>query len=83
MDGRFSSPGFCGETIRPHYLRVTGLDERERPFDRVFEGFDAVVVHHEMDHTAALKLTIPQNVPLIDLPDVERLLSGCDWRVSR
>ena len=32
---------------------------------------------------AALKLTIPQNVPLIDLPDVERLLSGCDSCVSR
>jgi len=29
---------------------VTGLDEQGRPFDRVFEGFDAVVVHHEMDH---------------------------------
>jgi len=32
---------------------------------------------------AALKLTIPQNVPLIDLPDVKRLLSGCDLHVSR
>jgi 2-dehydro-3-deoxygluconokinase len=32
---------------------------------------------------AALKLTIPQNVPLIDLADVERLLSGCDSCVSR
>jgi peptide deformylase len=21
-----------------------------KPFDRVFEGFDAVVVHHEIDH---------------------------------
>jgi peptide deformylase len=31
-------------------LRVTGLDEWGKPFDRVFEGFDAVVVHHEIDH---------------------------------
>jgi peptide deformylase len=50
FDGCLSFPGLYAETVRPHYLRVTGLDERGRPFDRVFEGFDAVVVHHEMDH---------------------------------
>jgi peptide deformylase len=33
-----------------HYLRVTGTDETGQPFDWVFEGFDAVVVHHEIDH---------------------------------
>ena len=38
------------DTIRPHHLRVTGLDEEGKPFDRVFTGFDAVVVHHEIDH---------------------------------
>ncbi len=50
FDGCLSFPGLYGETRRPHYLRVTGLDERGKPFDRVFEGFDAVVVHHEIDH---------------------------------
>jgi peptide deformylase len=50
FDGCLSFPGLYGETVRPHYLRVTGLDEAGRPFDRVFEGFDAVVVHHEIDH---------------------------------
>jgi peptide deformylase len=50
FDGCLSFPGLYGETARPHYLSVTGLDERGRPFDRVFEGFDAVVVHHEIDH---------------------------------
>ena len=50
FDGCLSFPGLYGETVRPHYLRVTGLDERGRPFDRTFEGFDAVLVHHEMDH---------------------------------
>jgi peptide deformylase len=50
FDGCLSFPGLYAETIRPHYLRVTGLDEAGDPFDRVFEGFDAVVVHHEMDH---------------------------------
>lgn len=50
FDGCLSLPGIFGETVRPHRLRVTGLDEWGKPFDRTFEGFDAVVVHHEIDH---------------------------------
>lgn len=50
FDGCLSFPGLFAETVRPHYLRVTGLDEWGKPFDRVFEGFDAVLVHHEIDH---------------------------------
>lgn len=50
FDGCLSFPGLYAETVRPHYLRVTGLDEWGKPFDRIFEGFDAVVVHHEIDH---------------------------------
>jgi len=50
FDGCLSFPGLYGETVRPHYLRVTGLDKAGNPFERVFEGFDAVVVHHEIDH---------------------------------
>ena len=50
FDGCLSLPGLFAETVRPHRLRVKGLDERGKPFDRIFEGFDAVVVHHEIDH---------------------------------
>jgi len=50
FDGCLSFPGLYGETVRPHYLRVTGLDEAGHAFDRVFEDFDAVVVHHQIDH---------------------------------
>ena len=50
FDGCLSFPGLYGETVRPHSLRVIGLDERGKPFDRAFEGFDAVLVHHEIDH---------------------------------
>jgi peptide deformylase len=49
-DGCLSFPGVYGETIRPHHLRVTGLDEEGRPFDRTFDSFNAVLVHHEIDH---------------------------------
>lgn len=50
FDGCLSFPGLYAETVRPHYLNVTGLDEWGQPFDHVFEGFDAVLVHHEIDH---------------------------------
>jgi len=50
FDGCLSFPGLYGETTRPHYLRVAGLDEEGRSFARIYENFDAVVVHHEIDH---------------------------------
>jgi len=50
FDGCLSFPGLHGATIRPHKLRVSGLYEDGKQFDRIFTGFDAVVVHHEIDH---------------------------------
>ena len=50
IDGCLSFPGLFGETVRPHLLRVTGITEEGQPFDRAYSGFDAVIVHHEIDH---------------------------------
>ncbi|MEW5872568.1 MAG: peptide deformylase [Chloroflexota bacterium] len=50
FDGCLSFPGLFGETKRPHHLRVTGLYENGEPFDQVYDGFNAVVIHHEIDH---------------------------------
>jgi peptide deformylase len=50
FDGCLSFPSLYGRTVRPHHLRVTGLDEAGSRLDRVFKGPDAVVVHHEIDH---------------------------------
>jgi peptide deformylase len=50
FDGSLSFPGVYGETVRPHYLHVTGLSEQGQPFDQLIEGFNAVMVHHEIDH---------------------------------
>ena len=57
LDGCLSFPGLYGETTRPHYLRVIGLDEDGKPFDHIFTGFDAVVVHHETDHLDGVLFT--------------------------
>jgi peptide deformylase len=50
FDGCLSFPGLFAETVRPHLLHITGLDEGGQPFEGIFGGFDAVVVHHEIDH---------------------------------
>jgi peptide deformylase len=49
-DGCLSFPNLYGETVRPHYLRVSGIDEEGNDFEKEYEGFDAVTVHHEIDH---------------------------------
>jgi len=50
FDGCLSFPGLYGETVRPHFLRVKGLNEQGQSFNHFFQGFNAVVVHHEIDH---------------------------------
>ena len=45
-----SFPGLYAETVRPHYLKVAGVDEHGAPSTWTFKGFDAVLVHHELDH---------------------------------
>lgn len=50
FDGCLSFPGLFAETVRPHLLELRGLDEWGQPFDCIFGGFDAVVIHHEIDH---------------------------------
>ena len=50
FDGCLSFPGLYGKTKRPHYLMLSGLDECGEPFEKEFNGFDAVMIHHEIDH---------------------------------
>lgn len=71
FDGCLSFPGLYGETVRPHYLQVTGLDEHGCAFDMVFEGFDAVVVHHELDHLDGV-LFIDRIESLADLYHIKK-----------
>jgi peptide deformylase len=66
FDGCLSFPGLYGETIRPHYLHVTGTAEDGEPFNRIFRDFDAVLVHHEIDHLEGV-LFIDRIVSLDDL----------------
>jgi peptide deformylase len=62
-DGCLSIPGLYAETVRPHFTRLQGLDEHETPFEWALEGFDAAVVHHEVDHLDGIlfidRVTLP------------------------
>lgn len=50
FDGCLSFPGLYAETIRPHFIRLQGINESGAAFEWTLDGFDAVVVHHEVDH---------------------------------
>ena len=43
FDGCLSLPGLYAETVRPHFMRLQGLDEDGKAFEWTLEGFDAVV----------------------------------------
>jgi peptide deformylase len=74
FDGCLSFPGLYGTTRRPHYLKVKALDETGQPLERVFEDFDAILVHHEIDHLDGV-LFIDR---IEQLEDLYRVRKGAD-----
>jgi peptide deformylase len=50
FDGCLSFPGLFGRTKRPHYLKISGMDEHGENFEKEYTGFDALMIHHEIDH---------------------------------
>jgi peptide deformylase len=49
-EGCLSVPDFEENIARPRRVHIRYLDERGVPWQRWFEGYDAIVVQHEMDH---------------------------------
>ncbi len=80
FDGCLSLPGLYAETVRPHYLKVTGQDEWGKPAEWVFEDFDAVLVHHEIDHLEGI-LFIDRVEKIEDMYRVRRDENGTLVRV--
>jgi peptide deformylase len=79
FDGCLSFSGLYGTTRRPHYLKVKALDETGQPVERIFEDFDAILVHHEIDHLDGV-LFIDRIEQPEDLYTVRR---GADGRLER
>ena len=49
-EGCLSVPGLTGLVVRHRVVRVRALDEAGGPVDRVFTGWPARIVQHEVDH---------------------------------
>lgn len=49
-DGCLSVPGIYGRTRRAEVVEITAWNEKGQPIRRTFEGFDARIVQHEIDH---------------------------------
>jgi peptide deformylase len=49
-EGCLSVPGLTGAVARHRTVRVEALDEHGQPVDRVFSGWAARIVQHEVDH---------------------------------
>ena len=50
FEGCLSVPGLMGVVARHRAVRVEALDAEGRPVDRVFSGWAARIVQHELDH---------------------------------
>ncbi|NMP23607.1 peptide deformylase [Sulfobacillus sp. DSM 109850] len=49
-DGCLSVPGFYCPTRRAEMIEITGLDAQGKSIRRKYEGFDARILQHEIDH---------------------------------
>jgi peptide deformylase len=49
-EGCLSVPGLTGVVARHRAVHVTALDEHGQPVDRMFSGWPARIVQHEVDH---------------------------------
>ena len=50
FEGCLSVPGLTGVVARHRAVRVEALDAEGQPIDRVFSGWAARIVQHELDH---------------------------------
>lgn len=53
-EGCLSVPGKRCDVLRPEYVEVTFRDRFGEKKERVFEGFNAVVASHEIDHLSGI-----------------------------
>jgi peptide deformylase len=52
FEGCLSVPGLTGVVARHRAVRVEALDAEGRPVDRIYSGWPARIVQHELDHLA-------------------------------
>jgi len=74
MEGCLSLPNFYGPLSRPGLVKINYLNEKGEKETKLFEGFDAQVVQHELDHLQGILFIdrlIEQKKPLYELVNGE------------
>ncbi len=54
-EGCFLAGPVWGWVRRPVAVKVSALDQKGKPFERVFEGFTARIAQHEIDHLDGIR----------------------------
>jgi len=70
FEGCLSVPELRGCVARPNHIRVSGLNQNGDSFDRVLEGYPAVVAQHEIDHLDGILFVDriePQSLVFLDM----------------
>jgi peptide deformylase len=70
MEGCLSLPNFYGPLVRPDSIKINFLDEKGNKITKLFEGLDAQIVQHEMDHLQGILFIdrlLEQKKPLYEL----------------
>ena len=76
-EGCLSFPGLSGVVARHRVVRVEALDEHGEPVDRVYSGWAARFVQHEVDHgRGCLHLDRVETRSLSTIGSYERLWAG-------
>jgi len=57
LEGCLSIPRIWGEVKRPERVLVSWKDENNLTHKQWFDGFEAVVIQHEMDHLKGILFT--------------------------
>lgn len=49
-EGCLSIPGIRGKLKRSKQVQLSGVDRHGEPFEKILDGFPAIVAQHELDH---------------------------------
>lgn len=74
MEGCLSLPNLYGPLKRPDSIKVNYLNEKGDKLTSLFDGFEAQIIQHEIDHLNGVLFTdrlLEQKKPLYELVDGE------------
>ena len=74
MEGCLSLPNLYGPLKRPDSIKVNYLNEKGDKITSLFDGFEAQIIQHEIDHLEGVLFTdrlLEQKKPLYELVDGE------------